>query len=466
MRTLTLPQPVAPRATLVLALLIAWVLAAGASLAADEGQRKQVPGHPLSLVPPAGFTPSTSFAGFQDVESGASLLVMIVGGPIAQIRKGFESARSLAEKGMQLVSTEERKAGDLDGVLSRIKQSVGGQDYDKWVWAFGDAEQSVLVMGTWLSGDEELGDRLLAGVLSARYDDATDPLAGLGFSVEHGPLVFSKRVGNNLVYVSEGAHVPVNDEDAFLVVGPAVGAVTVADPELFARQRLVQTAQYSGFKVESARPIAVDDLNGIEIVAVAESSTKGEALVYQVVLFEGATYWLAQGFAPIPEREHWLPILREAAASLRRERATIASDDGTLRIALPHGWSVRERVDAESMELAHATADCFLSVAPEAKDALDDTVTLERYAEIARSQLFEEDDEVTVVNTRNLTIGGMKAVQCELRAAVDGVPLTYLHTTLDGRRRFHRVVAWTTAAAFAASPGYLESLVATFEADD
>ena len=45
-------------------------------------------------------------------------------------------------------------------------------------------------------------------------------------------------------------------------------------------------------------------------------------------------------------------------------------------------------------------------------------------------------------------VGGFKAIQYELDASDDLTLLTYLHTTIEGHRAFHQVLAWATRSCF------------------
>jgi hypothetical protein len=448
-----------------------FALAVGACLSivisvegAISTERQQVPGTSVTLVPPEGYLPGDSFAGFMNTDTGASVIIISVPGPISKVARGFQDPRALKQQGMQLVGSEPHKNGDLDGVLVRAKQAVEAQDFDKWMWVFGDTEESILVMGTWPAELSSLDAELRAAVLSARISDApTAPMAGLGFEVTPAaPLTFWSRSGNNLLYLNEEAKVPITDGDAIFTVGPATRPVEFDDVETFARQRLKGTAQYKRFEVETAKRISLDGLGGVVLVAKAISSTGGEAFIHQTVLIEGATYWLAQGIAPLSQRETYLPVFRATIESFRRERRILKSRDKQLRITLPHGWYERDSADPEVLELHHASADCAMSVLAEGRRELGDDITLEEYGDLTLESLFAGDD-IEVVSQRALKINGLNALQREVHTTIDGLALTYLHTVLENEENFIQIAAWTSTAAYEVDPDYLESLVGTLE---
>src|SRR5689334_9362416 len=68
-------------------------------------KHQQVAGTKVFIVPPVDFTAATTFSGFQQESSGASILVMEISGPFAEISKGF-TAEGLSTKQMLLKEKE------------------------------------------------------------------------------------------------------------------------------------------------------------------------------------------------------------------------------------------------------------------------------------------------------------------------------------------------------------------------
>ena len=60
-------------------------------------------------------------------------------------------------------------------------------------------------------------------------------------------------------------------------------------------------------------------------------------------------------------------------------------------------------------------------------------------------------------------VNGDPAVQYEIRGQVDGVPVVYLHTTVQGVNNYYQVVGWTRRDRYAENKETLQETIASFE---
>ena len=128
-----------------------------------------------------------------------------------------------------------------------------------------------------------------------------------------------------------------------------------------------------------------------------------------------------------------------------------------MSIALPHGWVVREAIDAESLDLYHPTVDCGLAIIPEAKDDFEDDVTLATYAGFSWDTLAG-DEAVAPEPFRDVRVDDLPGLQTELRIEVDGLDLTYVLTVLESETHFFQISAWTSTSTFELGPDYVRNL--------
>jgi hypothetical protein len=75
-----------------------------------------VSGTKVSLVPPNGFEKAANFAGFQQTQSGASIMVMSIPGPAEKIQAGLTREAFLSQ-GVEISDIEKLTLNGLPAVL-------------------------------------------------------------------------------------------------------------------------------------------------------------------------------------------------------------------------------------------------------------------------------------------------------------------------------------------------------------
>ena len=83
-----------------------------------------------------------------------------------------------------------------------------------------------------------------------------------------------------------------------------------------------------------------------------------------------------------------------------------------------------------------------------------------QYRKLIRDQL---DNFGSETKTDVTSVDGHKALQYEMRGTVEGEPVVYLHTTVEGADGYYQVVGWTTADRYRESKDELENVVGSFE---
>jgi hypothetical protein len=293
-------------------------LALAAAAGAAEGAR--VPGTPVVMEPPPGFVAETGFAGFGKRDQQASIMVTPFPAPLAQLRAGF-TREALAGQGITLLGEEVVAVAGAPATLYHVAQSQLGMDFRKWILPLEHGSSSVLIVGTFpLEEEKALSSPIRQALLGTRLQALEgDPLAGMPFRVQPtAKLKLVTRIGSSLL-LSESGQPSADPKQALLVVGPSLSDVDLGDLESFARARVARIAQVRKLVVDTVREVRVDGLRGLEVLGRAEDSKSGTPqVVYQLVLQDGGSYFIAQGLAGQDRGSAFVREFRKVAESLRR----------------------------------------------------------------------------------------------------------------------------------------------------
>ena len=135
-----------------------------------------------------------------------------------------------------------------------------------------------------------------------------------------------------------------------------------------------------------------------------------------------------------------------------------------VKITVPSDWisagdALRGSADIYA---SYPTEELYASVLSESKTVLSQ-FDLEDNAEQYRLLIQRElTDYERSTRTGIESIDGDPAVQYEIRGRVNGVPVVYLHTTVQGDNDYYQVVGWTTADQYADNKGTLEQIIESF----
>lgn len=297
------------------------LLAALALGAPARAESVRVPGTGVRMAPPPGFSRAEQFAGFQDSDHGASIVVTEIPGPVTEVRRGMTRS-GLASRGMELIESRTVTVGEEQALLLHVSQQAQGVGYFKWMLVGGSAERTFMVVGTFPAEAADLSDPIRAALLSASWGNAprADRFEGMPFHVDATPQMrFSDRMGNLLIFTETGRVVSGKPDVAVLIVGSSLGDVEIDDLEHFSKERLLQTDRLKGVRVRSGASVLIDSLAGYEVVAEGSDAKSGTPVgVYQLMLREGKTYYIAQGFVAKARLQEILPAFRQVTGSFRR----------------------------------------------------------------------------------------------------------------------------------------------------
>lgn len=304
---------------ILLSALVASALMAATGFAAPT----HVAGTSVTLNPPPGFVASQRFPGFEHGGKGASIAVTELPGPSEKMREGM-TRENLATRGMTLIRSQPVKIGGKDALLIQVSQSAEGRDFLKWMLVAGDAQKTVMVVGTFPKAAADMSLPIKRAVLSASWggEVKAQPYEGLSFQVAPTPaLKLAGRVGNVLVFSESGSMGQGDAAQAILVVGSSSSAAPITNVERFAKEHAARTTQVSALRNIQGKAVTLDGLPGYELVAEADDvKSMREVRMYQLILADQATYYLAQGFVSAGRGPAIMDRFREVTRSFRRSR--------------------------------------------------------------------------------------------------------------------------------------------------
>lgn len=316
-----------------LALLVACSLAAPAPLASlrhdpppapppvpfPKSEHELVPGTRVRLAPPPEHEQGRGFLGYSWPELGASLIVIELPGPYAEVAKGFEKA-GLEKGGMKLVEALDTKVCGRDGKLVLVSQASQGMVFKKWIAVCGDDKRSLMLNAVFPEQFEEhLSPLMKTALLGAQWDPTleVDPFAPLPWTLKAPQgLRFAGNLGTTLSYTEDGEMVQKErPKSATFMVSPSMGEVKVSDPKTFAEARVRSLPFGKSLVVESSSAFALEGVTAWEIVAKARKSPDVEIAVHQVLVVGDGEYLLFVGQCGLESRDTWLPRFRASVSS-------------------------------------------------------------------------------------------------------------------------------------------------------
>jgi hypothetical protein len=124
-------------------------------------------------------------------------------------------------------------------------------------------------------------------------------------------------------------------------------------------------------------------------------------------------------------------------------------DLGFAQLTLPRGWKrASDLNDASPLQAIDPIQGRYVLVISESRADFESSVDLHEHSSRTREILAHSVRLLAVRGPEERQVGGFRAVQYELDAAYDATFLTYLHTTVEGRRAFHQVLAWSTCSRY------------------
>jgi hypothetical protein len=146
----------------------------------------------------------------------------------------------------------------------------------------------------------------------------------------------------------------------------------------------------------------------------------------------------------------WWPTIRVALRLPGHgPKVVAAAGAGFAAIALPAEWRQTTSLDCHAALQAVDWFHCrYVIVISESLEDFDETVDLRGYSRSAGTRIMEAVELLDISGPFERAVAGFDAVQFEYKTRVNGQKITYLHTTVAGRRAFHQVIGWSASSSF------------------
>jgi hypothetical protein len=301
--------------------ILALVALAPLDVIAKPAALSKVPGTAVQLAPPEGFQASQLFLGFEQQQTGASILVTEMPIPKAEVPKvlgKLNSAEALGSRGMNLIESKEIVISGIPGKLLLVSQSNRGVDFLKWVMVLAEGDRVLIVTAAFPEAEAaKLKEPLRQSVIGLTWSPGQPAqlLEGLPFTFQPaGDLKVSARVSNNVVLTRNGMKAPIPASEPLLILGSSFDTVRVRDVEKFSRMRLKTLPQVRGLTEVSGNAKTISGHPAFELVARGyDRKTNTPLTLYQVILATKRTYYILEGLVPNPKAKAYLPIFRAVA---------------------------------------------------------------------------------------------------------------------------------------------------------
>jgi hypothetical protein len=256
----------------------------------------KVPGTKCSLIPPAGFIAATNFSGFQNTETGSSIMINELPAPYQTLADGF-TAEALKSRGMTLIKKQTIDFNGSKATLIDVTQSANGTTYLKQMLVFGDSKGTVLVNGIYPEASKDIEAKIKDALLSIVYNTSQNdnPLEAATFTIDTKDTDFKliKYMSGSLLYSTDGK---IPTEKPTLIVGNSLAKVPTQNQKKHSEERLKKLPRGEFNEIKTINEITIDNLKGYEIVANGKTKDEKPELVYQVMLFnEIGDYYIIVG---------------------------------------------------------------------------------------------------------------------------------------------------------------------------
>ena len=256
----------------------------------------KVLGTKCSIIPPSGFVAATTFSGFQNAETGASIMINEIPAPYQSLVDGF-TAEALKSKGMTLIKKQTIDFNGSKATLINLTQPANGTTYLKQMLVFGDTKGTVLVNGIYPEASKDIEPQIKDALLSTVYNKLQNdnPLDAATFTIDIKDTDFKiiKYMSGSLLYSTDGK---IPTEKPTLIVGNSIAKVSSKNQKNYSEERLKKLPRGELNVIKEINEITIDNLKGFEIVANGKTKDDKIELVYQVMLFnESGDYYIIIG---------------------------------------------------------------------------------------------------------------------------------------------------------------------------
>jgi hypothetical protein len=278
-------------------------------------------GTKVSIIPPDGFNEAANFSGYQQEESGSSIMIIEMPASFSLIESSFTEEGLLAQ-GIEMNSKKELTINNYRAIYITGEQNARGNSYVKNILVFGDDQKTVILNAASPTNLNEISKAIKEALLTMVYQEDldTDPLEAVSFEIDTdtNEFRFASSLVNSLMYTHDGI-IPTKSEDrANLMVAMSVSEVEVEDKKLYSINR-VKGLPMEIDEFESIEEVTIDGISGYELITTGKSMvTDLVTKIYVVILYSDDVYYLAYGSC-ISDFDANIEIFKRTIKTFRRK---------------------------------------------------------------------------------------------------------------------------------------------------
>jgi hypothetical protein len=286
-----------------------------------------IPGTTVTLAPPDGFTSSTQFSGFENKETGASVLIVEFP-PEAydQISTGLFGSLDQArtEFAKRQIKVETRSEVDTPNgkiVLLKGEQVANGETYEKWMALFKGGKTVMLTVQA--PEDESLEDEqvvaLVKSVTLGQPQSIAERTATLPYRIEAAEpfRVADILAGNTVLLVVGPQNVDPSGNMPLLLVSPQLSGGPIGDKvEAAAEALLAGTVGLKEAKIEKRGPVTFAGAKGLAFEGSFEEKGLKKRFLQYLSVLPGGKFIRLFATAKADAFDGLKPAMEKTAASV------------------------------------------------------------------------------------------------------------------------------------------------------
>lgn len=260
-------------------------------------EHKNIKGTKVSLLIPDGFTEAPNFLGYQQEGSGSSIMVINIPGPYSEASKGI-TKEILLSQGVVSNKIKNYSFNGLPAVFVKGVQNVRGTTFSKYILAFGNEAETIMVLGASPNELKKIGDEIEKSILSTYYNSelAIDPFETLDWTIDvsNTKLKYASNMSTTLCYNVDGKSPTQSIDETSLLAGKSFSPMDIEDKKLYSLNR-VKKILFEIDTIKFVNEITIDGIYGYEVLAEGWDKTGQSENIYQVILFSDNFYYILLG---------------------------------------------------------------------------------------------------------------------------------------------------------------------------
>jgi hypothetical protein len=149
---------------------------------------------------------------------------------------------------------------------------------------------------------------------------------------------------------------------------------------------------------------------------------------------------------------------------LTTKEEVVKSKNYAFQLTKPRGWRVENDLNEEAdIQISRRAAEAYLIVISDYKTDFTSDMDYKRHSILTRGFFKESLQNYTEVSgPTRIEVNGMKGIQYEITGSIEGIKAQYLHTTLEGKRYFHQLAAWSVSSQYESNKPVFQQIIQSF----